>query len=336
MRLRLKEIRTDGGTQPRASINREAVAEYAEAMQEGATFPPPAVFYDGADYWLADGFHRVAAAKAAGFEDVTIDLRQGSRRDAILFSVGVNSTHGLRRTNEDKRRAVLTLLNDPEWVQFSDREIARRCGVGNKFVGDVRRSVFGTHSTAQPAENTGGRIGADGRVRPVSQPKPMPAPEPEHMPNTSWEPHPEWDEPEDFEPEPLPQPTPGGVLVDANGEIVPEQLVESWRLAEHITSAIARAIEPAIGVAARVKSTRTRLSSYFADNGIDPETIKQAMGSGLIRQGQVIDLDNAISSIEHWVAVNRPHVICQRCQGSRKSELAHCGTCVARGFVGVK
>ena len=123
MRLRLKEIRTDGGTQPRASINREAVAEYAEAMQEGAIFPPPTVFYDGADYWLADGFHRVAAAQAAGFDDVSIELRQGSRRDAVLFSVGVNSTHGLRRTNEDKRRAVMTLLNDPEWSKFTGREV---------------------------------------------------------------------------------------------------------------------------------------------------------------------------------------------------------------------
>jgi hypothetical protein len=37
-------------------------------------------------------------------------------RDAILFSVSANGTHGQRRTNEDKRRAVLCLLNDPEWA----------------------------------------------------------------------------------------------------------------------------------------------------------------------------------------------------------------------------
>jgi hypothetical protein len=62
-------------------------------------------------------------------------------RDAILFSVGANATHGHRRTNEDKRRAVLKLLNDREWSKWSDREIARQCSVGNKFVGDLRRSL---------------------------------------------------------------------------------------------------------------------------------------------------------------------------------------------------
>ena len=32
-------------------------------------------------------------------------------------------------TNADKRRAVETLLNDAEWATWSDREIARQCGV---------------------------------------------------------------------------------------------------------------------------------------------------------------------------------------------------------------
>jgi hypothetical protein len=40
----------------------------------------------------------------------------------------------VRRTNEDKRRAVATLLNDPEWSQWSDREIGRRCGVRDRMV----------------------------------------------------------------------------------------------------------------------------------------------------------------------------------------------------------
>jgi hypothetical protein len=66
------------------------------------------------------------------------DIRQGTRRDAVLFSVGANATHGLRRTNEDKRRSVMTLLNDPEWARWSDREIARQCGVDNSFVSRLR------------------------------------------------------------------------------------------------------------------------------------------------------------------------------------------------------
>lgn len=60
-------------------------------------------------------------------------------RDAVLFSVGANGAHGLQRSREDKRNAVLVLLNDPEWSKWSDREIARRCAVGPDLVGSMRR-----------------------------------------------------------------------------------------------------------------------------------------------------------------------------------------------------
>src|SRR5215207_11626412 len=101
--LALKTIRTDGGTQPRAALNQDRVGEYADDMARGDEFPPVTVFYDGADYWLADGFHRYHA-RATRHPDIEAEVRQGTRRDAILFSVGANASHGMRRTNEDKRR----------------------------------------------------------------------------------------------------------------------------------------------------------------------------------------------------------------------------------------
>lgn len=131
-------IRLDGGTQPRATIHADWIEEYAADMGAGASFPPVTVFFDGTDYWLADGFHRTHAAMALGLIEIEADIRQGTQRDAILFSVGANASHGQRRTNEDKRRAVLRLLNDAEWAGWADREIARRCGVDNKTVGALR------------------------------------------------------------------------------------------------------------------------------------------------------------------------------------------------------
>jgi site-specific DNA-methyltransferase (adenine-specific) len=115
-------------------------------MQQDGHFPPVTVFYDGREYWLADGFHRVAAAQNIGKDRILADVQQGRQRDAILYSVGANARHGLPRSNEDKRRAVLKLLNDTEWRQWSDREIARRCVVTANFVGDVRRSLSSDYS----------------------------------------------------------------------------------------------------------------------------------------------------------------------------------------------
>lgn len=136
----LASIRLDGGTQPRTAISEETVANYAEHMQAMApVFPPVVLFFDGADHWLADGFHRCHAAKQIGREEIAADIRTGTRRDAVLFSVCANQTHGLQRTRADKRKAVATLLQDEEWRQWSNSEIARRCGVTHTFVGDVRR-----------------------------------------------------------------------------------------------------------------------------------------------------------------------------------------------------
>jgi hypothetical protein len=38
---------------------------------------------------------------------------------------GANAAHGYRRTSEDKRRAVMTLLDDPIWAHWNNMEIAR-------------------------------------------------------------------------------------------------------------------------------------------------------------------------------------------------------------------
>jgi hypothetical protein len=71
------------------------------------------------------------------------EVRQGTRREAVLFSVGANASHGLRRTNADKERAVKVLLSDDEWKEWGDREIASRCGVTHPFVGQIRKGLSG-------------------------------------------------------------------------------------------------------------------------------------------------------------------------------------------------
>ena len=114
-RLNVDSVRLDGGTQPRAMLDGAVIAEYAEAMEDGKQFPPVTVFYDGSSYWLADGFHRVNAALQIGRGYVEAQIITGTQRDAVLYSVGANAAHGLRRSNADKRRAVERLLRDDVW-----------------------------------------------------------------------------------------------------------------------------------------------------------------------------------------------------------------------------
>lgn len=148
--LPLSRIRIDGGTQSRSSVYQNVVDDYASAIEDGSKFPPVVVFFDGENYWLADGFHRHSAYSNLGIDYVDAEIRQGTRRDAILHSVGANAVHGLRRTNEDKRRAVMTLLGDEEWARWSDNQIAKQCGVSQPFVGALRASSYNRYK--MPAE----------------------------------------------------------------------------------------------------------------------------------------------------------------------------------------
>lgn len=157
--LALMEIRIDGGTQSRAEINEEAVQEYADAMDGGAELPPLDVFYDGKHYWLADGFHRYHASIRVDKADWLCRVFQGTQRDAVLYSTGANQSHGLRRTNEDKREAVRIMLEDSEWSQWSDNQIAEHVGVGNKMVSRMRGDLSLSKTKMRPATRTVTRAG---------------------------------------------------------------------------------------------------------------------------------------------------------------------------------
>lgn len=139
----LAVIKLDPLAQPRAEIDDDLVAEYAEAMAAGEQFPPLVVFNDRRSYWLADGFHRHGGALQAGMRDIACIIHPGGQREAILHSCSANAAHGWRRSNGDKRRAVQTLLADDEWSRWSDREIARHAMVSHTFVQGLRAADTG-------------------------------------------------------------------------------------------------------------------------------------------------------------------------------------------------
>jgi hypothetical protein len=134
----LTEVRLDGGTQARVTLDEDAIAEYAEAYRQGHDMPPIVVFDDGGSLWLADGFHRYYGALRAQRATLKMDVREGTQRDAIIFAAAANHAHGLRRTNADKRRAVEMLLADAKCSQFADRVLGVMAHVDHKTVAAVR------------------------------------------------------------------------------------------------------------------------------------------------------------------------------------------------------
>jgi transposase len=140
----LADIRTDAGTQPRAGIDSDRVAQMREAIAADAKLPPIEVFYDGEDYYLVDGFHRFTAYREEGHGKVECVVHQGSLEEAQWASYAANQDHdtaGLRRTNDDKRRAVEAALRHPKAAKMSNRAIAEHVGVSHQTVMRARQVI---------------------------------------------------------------------------------------------------------------------------------------------------------------------------------------------------
>lgn len=139
--LRLDQIRTDGGTQSRVSMNQPTIAEYAELLTDGVAMPPVIVYHDGADFWLAAGFHRYYAHKQVGMVDINCEVRAGSLDEARLCGARDNNSHGLAPNNGDKTKSVTMALANPLCEHWSDRRVAKELGVSHTLVQRVKSSL---------------------------------------------------------------------------------------------------------------------------------------------------------------------------------------------------
>lgn len=153
--ISLSQIETKTTLQPRATMNFIIVEDYATDMKEGQTFPPLDVVFDGEVYWLWDGYHRKKAAEQIGLTEINIRVTEGDLEHAEWLALGANKTHGFRRKNEDKRRAVELALRHPEARGLSSRNLASHCGVSHKFIDNIRLTVNDSQSK---------RTGKDGRT----------------------------------------------------------------------------------------------------------------------------------------------------------------------------
>jgi len=139
--LPLSAITVDPALQVRELLQPETAASYAEDMAAGDQFPPAVVYkVDKEKHLLADGLHRYEAAKLLNRKMLLVEIRVGSREDALRYALSANATHGLPRTNADKHRAVKLAL--AAFAALSDRSIADLCKVSPTLVAGVRRQAW--------------------------------------------------------------------------------------------------------------------------------------------------------------------------------------------------
>ena len=136
--LSVDVINISGGTQSRLKIDQNYVEEIYEKMKEEVEYDAVTIFFDGKEYWLADGFHRYHATRKLGKASIKCKITNGLLRDAILYSKSANNNHGLPPTLQDKLNNAKELCDDFEWSGFSNRQIGRICDVSHVTVAKLR------------------------------------------------------------------------------------------------------------------------------------------------------------------------------------------------------
>jgi hypothetical protein len=302
-KLKLSEIVTDAGTQVRAGLNEATVADYAEALAEGAKFPPVVVFHDGDRYIAADGFHRIHGAMRIGATQIECDVRKGGKSDALKFALGCNAHHGLRRTNADKRHAVGMALK--EFPKLSDRALAEICLVGHTFVADVRRAQVESDSTSGAKGShlpPPPRIGKDGKAYRLPPP-PMKRREtdatdvpPGRMPGSTAGKMPA-----------ATLPPPPSQVLDGTGWPIPTQLIPLWQR----TGEVQEMLTVLSRVKGALRAAQDNRDKLFAE----------------------VNFSSALSQLDQaWTDIKtaKPFAVCPTCQGQLPDK---CTLCRGRGLI---
>lgn len=159
MNLELSVIRIDGDTQARMAVNEDVVRQYSERMVEGEKFPAIIIFHDGADYWLADGYHRYFAAKKLDKQDIEAEVQTGTVSDAMLYAFGANSKRGLSMSDGDNRNVIRRMLRHEEWGKWSNNAIGKHVGVSSMTVGRVKLAMQEDKDTKKTYLNKQGNKG---------------------------------------------------------------------------------------------------------------------------------------------------------------------------------
>jgi len=125
MKLKVSDITIDYDIQLKnRSVDNDTVASYVEGYSNGDNFPPLIVYQENGYNWLADGFHRIRAAQFLGFSEIEVEIRPGTKDDALIYAAEANVINGRPMSQAEKKEAGLRLLELLKPKNYS--EVARR------------------------------------------------------------------------------------------------------------------------------------------------------------------------------------------------------------------
>jgi len=288
------------------------VDEYADCITASATdrskgLPLALVgkLPDGS-FVIIDGGHRMAAAKKAGRDKVGVEIVPvADLSEAMWLSAGMNTMHGLRRTNKAKRQAVLMALKARPDV--TTNELVDHCRVSRPIVQEIHYT-FDEERRAPRPKNLG---------RAEETPKEAKAPqEPTHSGDTT----------ESGGAKPAtrmrrdgrvitlrPKPENPKVPVDHKGNPVPDKLAPIFARADEVN-----------GIMREVSALKGKILK-LAEKSDDPIWGKLDGAEVKAILGRTYDI----------VKAAMPYAVCGGCRGGEAGSGAKCKACGGAGWLNV-
>ena len=137
----ISDVIVDSRYQFRESTDPELVQDYTMQIINGVEFPPVEGFRTEGGLLLVDGFQRLEAMKIADKRKIQVRIHEGNERDALLYALAANKTHGARLSNADKRKKGMFVLHDPELSLLSDNKLAELTGITQQALSNWRREL---------------------------------------------------------------------------------------------------------------------------------------------------------------------------------------------------
>ncbi|MCE9610238.1 MAG: ParB N-terminal domain-containing protein [Chthoniobacter sp.] len=137
----------------RIHLDPEVIDAFATKMREGEKFPFVILMNDGEQYLIADGWHRLLAARKNGYQRFPALCFGGTKQDALALMFRLHSLHGVPLARADRDHAVVLACESfPEKANF---EIAAMCGEPIETVATLREANKSGLTKPKPKKDGG-------------------------------------------------------------------------------------------------------------------------------------------------------------------------------------
>ncbi len=123
--LELNHLRTLFENEEVAPLSEAILNRYLSEISAAQSCSKLRVCFDGSEYWLFDGYHRLEAMRKLGFNMCVVQVYKGTRRDAFRRYIKDKLRCQGRQSSHVFKHCLNVLGKDNEWGSAKEEKLAQ-------------------------------------------------------------------------------------------------------------------------------------------------------------------------------------------------------------------